>query len=160
VLRFERELKQCQLREEKSWQVFCSLNSFHSNAPSSIQHSVAEGGGIGRISREFAPGSKMPAEDSICRFQPERSAKKVARNNPVPPLPVEKLRMGGHHNGYGVRGERIQEFAEIEERRAATARTDRRKPGVTRRNAVSKIKKSQKIPLTEFGAQTILPLRQ
>src|SRR5260370_19513169 len=46
------------------------------------------------------------------------------------------------------------------ERRGRTARTDRRKPGVERRNAESGIKNSSKILLTENGAHTILPLRQ
>jgi hypothetical protein len=45
-------------------------------------------------------------------------------------------------------------------RGAATAQKGRRKPGVTRRNAESKIKNSLKILLTENGSRTILLVRQ
>jgi hypothetical protein len=65
-----------------------------------------------------------------------------------------------HHKGCGRSRETIQAFAEMLQRGARTAQKDRRKPGVTRRNAESEIKNSSKILLTENGGHTILPLRQ
>jgi hypothetical protein len=65
-----------------------------------------------------------------------------------------------HHKGCGRWLETTLEFAEMLKRGTRTAREDRRKPGVERRNAESGIKNSSKILLTENGARTILPLRQ
>jgi hypothetical protein len=59
-------------------------------------------------------------------------------------VPVEKLRMDGYHNGYGARIGSTQGFAEKSMRGAGTARKDRRKPGVTRRNEESELKIIQK----------------
>jgi len=53
----------------------------------SIQHSAAEAGDSGRISREFAPAGEMPSGDSICPLQPEQLVKKERGKNPFrPPL--------------------------------------------------------------------------
>jgi hypothetical protein len=65
-----------------------------------------------------------------------------------------------HHKGCGRWLETTLEFAEMLKLGARTAHEDRRKPGVTRRNAESEINNSSKIPLTENGAHTILRLRQ
>jgi hypothetical protein len=60
-------------------------------------------------------------------------------------------RWRAHHNWCGRRQQITQVFAEIAERGHPTARQDRRKPGVERRNAVRERKNSSKILLTEFG---------
>ncbi len=72
-----------------------------------------------------------------------------------------KMSTGDHTTSSVVGRERLHKDSRKSwSERGATARKDRRRPGVTRRSAERKNKNSLKILLTEIGARTILPLRQ
>ncbi len=100
------------------------------------------------MTREF-----RPMTNPICRGRPlGRPAGKPKRSSGC-----GKLRRT-HHNWCGGTDETTQPFAEIAPRGGATAREDRRKPGVERRNAVRDGKNSSKILLTEFGYSNDTPV--